>query len=309
MPDFTAYSGMNTIEAIRGRTHAHGPLQAPMPASQPRRIAFIDLDDTLLAPDKTISEANLAAQARLRSAGVEVAIASGRHHRNIAGRAAEIGEPGWTLSSHGSVVQHAVTAELLLEMTLPPELVEEISTRGRELGMSLIAYHREGAFIEARNEWIDLYARNAGWMPAVADFGALPAGGFQKILWSDHPARIQELLPAMRAEYAGRASVLETSPELLEFFSPRANKAVGAQALALSLGIPREDTLAFGDGTNDVELLAWAGVSVAMDHGREVARRAAGYVSPAGVPENAFARAVELALSRVPQEQPVRQAA
>ncbi|MGV3532166.1 MAG: HAD family hydrolase, partial [Chthoniobacteraceae bacterium] len=107
----------------------------------------------------------------------------------------------------------------------------------------------------------------------------------------------------------GELSVLETSPELLEFFSPKANKAVGAQALAARLGISREHTLAFGDGTNDVELLAWAGVSVAMAHGRANAREAAGFVSPEGAPEEAFARAVDLALRHVPsaqrEEQPV----
>lgn len=300
---------MTNIDALLGRAEAHEPLKGARPATAPRRIAFIDLDDTLLAADKTISPANLAALARLRNAGVEVAIASGRHYRNIATRAAEIGEPGWTLSSHGAVVQHALSGERLLELTMSPEFVAEVCKRGRELGMTLIAYHREGAFIEQRDRWIDIYARNAGWMPELADFRDLPTEGFQKVLWTDAPKRVSELLPMMRTEYAGSLSVLETSPELLEFFSPVANKAVGAQTLARELGIDREHTFAFGDGTNDIELLAWAGVSVAMDHGRESARRAAGYVSPAGVPEEAFARAVEIALSRVPQSQPEQQAA
>jgi len=90
---------------------------------------------------------------------------------------------------------------------------------------------------------------------------------------------------------------VETNPELLEFFAPAANKAVGAQTLANKLGIPAANALAFGDGNNDVELLAWAGRSVAMNHGRESARRAAKFISPAGPPESAFARAVDLALS------------
>ena len=83
-----------------------------------------------------------------------------------------------------------------------------------------------------------------------------------------------------------------------EFFSIDANKAVGAQALVRKLEISPEETLAFGDGNNDVELLRWAGVSVAMDHGRETARRAARFVSPPGPPESAFARAVDLTLAQ-----------
>jgi hydroxymethylpyrimidine pyrophosphatase-like HAD family hydrolase len=88
-----------------------------------------------------------------------------------------------------------------------------------------------------------------------------------------------------------------TNPELLEFFSPAANKAIGAQTLVRKLGISTEETLAFGDGNNDVELLRWAGLSVAMNHGRQSAREAARLISPPGPPESAFARAVDLAFA------------
>lgn len=87
-----------------------------------------------------------------------------------------------------------------------------------------------------------------------------------------------------------------TNPELLEFLSPAANKAVGARTLTEKLGVRPEETMAFGDGNNDVEILKWAGMSVAMNHGRASARSAARLVSPEGLPEEAFARAVDLAI-------------
>jgi Cof subfamily protein (haloacid dehalogenase superfamily) len=262
------------------------------------RLAFVDLDDTLLGPDKTISPANLAAIHRLRANGVHVAVASGRHHKNITAMD-EIGEQTWVLSSHGSVVRHEQTGEILLEMTMDPRLVAQVCDKARELGLSLIAYHRDGAFIEQATKWTDLYARNSGWAPQVMKLRDLPAAGFQKLLWSDEPERIQNLAPAIQAEFAGRLNVMVTNPELLEFLSSTANKAVGAQALTGKLGIRAEETLAFGDGNNDVELLRWAGVSVAMNHGRASARQAARFVSPVGVPEEAFARAVEVALGEM----------
>jgi Cof subfamily protein (haloacid dehalogenase superfamily) len=259
------------------------------------RLAFVDLDDTLLGPDKTISPANLAAIHRLRASGVHVAVASGRHHRNITA-IEEIGDQTWVLSSHGSVVRHEKTGEVLLEMTMDPALVATVCERARSLNLSVIAYHRDGAFIEQTSKWTDLYAHNAKWEPEVVRFEDLPASGFQKLLWSDEPERIQDLAPAIQTEFGGRLNVMVTNPELLEFLAPTANKAVGAQALTGKLGIRAEETLAFGDGNNDVELLQWAGVSVAMNHGRASARQAARFVSPAGAPEEAFARAVEIAL-------------
>lgn len=274
------------------------PRSTTRPVHQTTRyqLAFIDLDDTLLGPDKTISAANLAALARLREAGVQIAVASGRHHKNILSLE-EIGAPGWILSSHGSVVRHEPTDEILLEMTMEPALVAEVCTRGRDAGMSIIAYHRKGIFIEESSPWIDLYVRQAGWTPPCTDFRALSPDGFQKILWSEEPERIRALEPVLKSAFAGRLNVLGTNPELLEFFAPHANKAVGAQTLIRKLGIASEETLAFGDGSNDVELLAWAGCSVAMAHGRESAHRAARFTSPPGDPASAFARAVDLALA------------
>src|SRR5688500_6488216 len=121
------------------------------------RLAFVDLDDTLLGPNKTISLANLAAIHRLREMGVHVAVASGRHHRNITA-IEEIGDQTWVLSSHGSVVRHEQTGEVLLEMTMEPTLVSDACARARRLDLSVIAYHRDGAFIEQRSKWTELYA-------------------------------------------------------------------------------------------------------------------------------------------------------
>ena len=260
------------------------------------QLAFIDLDDTLLGPDKKISPANLAALERLRSAGVQIVVASGRHHKNITGFN-EIGHQGWVLSSHGSVVRHDQTGEVLLEMTMNPKLAVDLCHRAQELGMSVIAYHREGAYIEEASTWTEFYASQAGWDPQHVNFKSLPPEGFQKIIWSEEPKIIDQLAPTMKEELSDQLYVVETNPELLEFLAYSSNKSVGAKVLAEKLGVPAEQTLAFGDGNNDVELLSWAGLSVAMSHGRESARQAAKFVSPDGPPESAFARAVDLALS------------
>lgn len=259
------------------------------------QLAFIDLDDTLLGPAKQIGDANLRALQRLRQAGIQIAIASGRHHKNIT-RLHALGRQEWILSSHGAVVRHEQTGELLAETAMPPAFVEQVCARGRELGFSLIAYHREGAFIEQPSPWTALYAQNAGWSPIQADLRTLDPAGFQKVLWSGEPRRIEYFAPGQARDFARDLNVLITNPELLEFFSTHANKAVGAQTLAHKLGIFASQILAFGDGSNDIELLGWAGLSVAMHHGHPAARRAARLTSPPGFPESAFARAVDLVL-------------
>jgi Cof subfamily protein (haloacid dehalogenase superfamily) len=261
------------------------------------RLAIVDLDDTLLGHDKQISAANLLGLARLRAAGIEIVIASGRHHDNIVSFEEKTGCVGWTISSAGAMVRHAATGEILHELTLPSELALEIYRRGRELDLSVIGYHRTGIYIERETEWTRLDARRSGQAPQMGDLQALAREGLQKLMWTAERSRIDALHPGVLRGYRDRLYIVHTESELIEFLSPEANKARGAQAVSQRLGIAREETVAFGDGNNDVPVLEWAGMSVAMDHGRESARRAAHRVTPPGPHEEAFSRAVEIVLN------------
>lgn len=259
----------------------------------PYRLAIFDMDETLLGPDHTISRENVDALHRLLSLGVEVVIASGRHHINIVEFEGTLGFRGWVISAGGAVLRHAETQELLFEASLPQELGLELFHLARAQNISLIGYHRTGIFCDAPGEWISYYAKRTHHVP-VADIPSLIDTGLQKLIWTTVPERIKELTPQLQREYHGRAYVVNTEPEMLDFLNTEANKARATQALATKLGIGQEQIIAFGDGNNDVPLLQWAGMSVAMAHGRESARKAAKKISPPGPPGTAVARSLDL---------------
>jgi Cof subfamily protein (haloacid dehalogenase superfamily) len=258
----------------------------------PYRLAIFDMDDTLLGPDRKISGENVAALAKLRALGVEIVIASGRHMSNIAEFERTLGFRGWIISAGGAVVSHAGTGEVLYELTVPQEIGLELFHRARGEGISLIGYHRSGIFCDAPSEWTHLYTRRTRQVP-IADIPDLIGTGLQKLIWTTARERIAQLTPELQREFHDRLYVVNTEHEMLEFLNPRTNKALATQALAKKLGIDQASVLAFGDGNNDVPLLEWAGMSVAMAHGRDSARRAAKRISPEGPAETAVARALQ----------------
>jgi len=258
----------------------------------PYRLAVFDMDDTLLGPDRQLSRENAAALRRLRAAGVEVVVASGRHASNITKFEHELGFQGWIISAGGAVVSHSETGEVLYEKTVPADLGLELFRRGREQNISLIGYHRSGIFCDAPSEWVSLYTRRTHQLP-VADIPELISTGLQKLIWTTSADRILQLTPAMQEEFHDRLYVVNTEHEMLEFLHPGTNKALAVEALAKKLNLGREVVLAFGDGNNDVPLLEWAGMSVAMAHGREAAKKAAKRVSAPGPAGTAVARSVE----------------
>ncbi len=261
-----------------------------------QKMAVIDLDDTLLSPEKEITPANFEALNELRKNGFEIIIASGRHHENILRFQDRIGRQGWVISSNGAVVRHAQTFALLHELTLTLAQAVEVCRYGVERDLTVIGYHRDGAFAEEDSEWTLRYALGAGWQPRRGSFDDLAVTGFQKLLLTQSPETIDRIQPETETRFGSEMYVVRTADEILELAAPATNKALGAQAVANALGIDSQNVVAFGDGNNDIELLRWAGLSVAMDHGRESARAAAKLVSPPGSKGTAFARAVQTAL-------------
>lgn len=258
------------------------------------RLAITDLDETLLGPDKQVSAENRAALETLRAAGLTVVPASGRHHDNIVICAKDIHPLEWVISSQGAVVRHAQTNETLYALTMTAELANEIQRRGLDLGLDMIAYHASGVYKELDGEWSKLSGVHAGTTNHLVPFETLSSTGVIKLIWYSKPDHIEALRAQLHEEYRGRLYIVKTEDDALEFLSPEANKVRGAQAVAAKLGIPPTEVIAFGDSNNDMELLAWAGMSVAMHHGRDALKKVARHVSPPGPRESALARAVEL---------------
>ena len=228
---------------------------------------------------------------------MEVVIASGRYVANIINFEKGLGFLGWIISAGGAVVSNGATGEdHLRNQTVPPDLVMELFHRGRETGMTAISYRQRGIYCDAETEWTEGYQRRTGQAP-IADSQALIGLGVQKFIWLTAVERVVELTPRLQEEYRDRLYVVNTEREMIEFLNPATNKALAVEVLARRLDIPREQIIAFGDGNNDVPLLAWAGMSVAMAHGRESARNAAKKISPPGDPATAVARSIDMLFS------------
>ncbi len=101
----------------------------------------------------------------------------------------------------------------------------------------------------------------------------------------------------MAEELGDTAEVVITTAHLLEFNAPDATKATGVAAVAAHYGIAQAEVVAFGDSHNDVPMLHWAGLGVAMPHGLAEAREAADLISPDADPECALAAGIDMLLA------------
>jgi hydroxymethylpyrimidine pyrophosphatase-like HAD family hydrolase len=151
----------------------------------------------------------------------------------------------------------------------------------------------QGVCASERSPWVQRYEADCHDPVPVGDVRAVQHKPAEKIVWGAEPPLIAALAPQIQRRYQGRLNVIVGDDWFLEFSSPGATKAMAVAAVARSAGVEPEEVLAFGDGNNDVSMLEWAGLGVAMSHARPSARAAATMVAPDGDPETSFARAVE----------------
>ncbi|MES2461068.1 MAG: Cof-type HAD-IIB family hydrolase [Armatimonadota bacterium] len=268
-----------------------------IPSTFSYRLAAVDLDDTLLGPDKIISAANADAIRRLRDAGVTVTLASGRRHENMIRFHRQLGLQGIIVSCNGAQVRDAETDEVFHQRLLPSEHASRVIEEGYARGLTQNYYHTDGAvYVREKTKWSDLYERRTGSeVVAVGDLRQFQGESVLKIIWIDAPERLGALRDHAQSEYPD-LYVTTTDPEYLEFMEASVSKAAGVAVAAARLGVSQSEILAFGDGNNDLPMLRWAGCGIAMADASDTVKQAADRVAPPGNPETSFARAVDLLL-------------
>jgi Cof subfamily protein (haloacid dehalogenase superfamily) len=262
----------------------------------PYRIAAIDLDETLLGANGTITPRNAAAVNRLRAAGVLCVIASGRMHQATLRFADELGLDGPLISYNGAMIRVRSTGETWLHTTIAPGPAAEVVRYCAENGYHLNYYLNDHLHVSEVGRWAEFYHNHTGSkMEPVGDLRALAGTRPTKMILIDEPAEADRLYGELGARFAGVLDLARTNPEYLEFMDPSCNKGRALEVLADRLEVPRLQTLAFGDGGNDLPMVRWAGFSVAMGSGKEAVRAAASWVAPR-YDEDGFAVAVDAIL-------------
>lgn len=263
------------------------------------RLAAIDIDDTLVGPDKQVSAENRDAIGRLQDAGCRVVLASGREHHSMQVYQQRLGLDDFVVSSQGALVVHPSSGHQLWRRPVQPDLAARLLDRGRAEGFDVLLATDEGFVASPASPWVvHNYAQRDGTLRVEPrDLDIEVRQGPLKVLWYGDTAAVHAFDRRMRVELGQLAEVVITTAHLLEFNAPDATKATGVAAVARHYGVVQSDVIAFGDSHNDVPLLAWAGLGVAMSHGLPEAHAAADLVAPEADPSLALAVAVDLLLA------------
>lgn len=262
------------------------------------KLVAFDLDGTLLDHRLTISPRVRAAIARAQARGLIVTLATGRGPSPTDKFAAELALTAPLVCFQGGLVYDYVAGRVLHETRLDPQVVPLIVRLSEEHGWHLQFESPDMIYLPrasaAPQELLGLLAV-ANWKRVDNFLTDLPETPHKFILTVHDPAERDALAAEVRAYFdasLAAITVVPSHPILVEGLPRGMNKAVGLQWLISQFGLDRSQVLAVGDNDNDVEMLKWAGVGVAMGNASPPALAAADWVAPP-VTEDGAAVALE----------------
>ncbi len=253
-----------------------------MPPTPRIHLVGIDLDGTLLNSANEVSTATEAIVRTVNKAkNVHVVLATARPPRSVRPFYDQLGLDTPMINYNGALVLDPPSQRVLLHTPLAGSVARGIADLARnELPNVLVS-------AEVLDQWYtdrvdSIYVTQTGRLfrpDVVAPMDQWLNRAVTKLLLLGAGEEMLPLGKRIAKEYRYQISVMQTEKELLQITHPTVSKGRALKTVAGELGIPREQVMAIGDNANDIEMLTWAGIGVAMANSPPEVLAAADYVT------------------------------
>ena len=247
------------------------------------RLLALDLDGTLTDREKKVSPKNREYIRLAQEKGVRIILASGRPVIGIRGVADALDlwtTGGYILAYNGGQIIDCKTGRDLVKRTVPMEYVHEICGLIRRFPVYPLTYNETGVICENDT---DRYVLQEGYNNSIP---VIRVGSLEeqvrepvvKFMAVGEPEQLSRAREYLQGRFGDKLNVFFSEPYFMEITPPGIEKASALAALSGMLGTAAEQMMACGDGLNDIPMLQYAGLSVAMENAYEETKRAADYV-------------------------------
>lgn len=258
---------------------------------EPIRIIAFDLDGTLLDSSKNLSPVNLAALERAAAAGIELVPTTGRFFSAMPAPIRELPFLRYAITINGAAVSDLRAGKTIYQAEMPWRLALDIMRELDPLPVVYDCYMGNRAYMTAAlKERIDDMVSSPHYrrmlrdlrisVPDLKEYLMEQKKDVQKIqFFSPDEALRKRLLKELPLRYENIYASTSV-PDNVEINQIHANKGEALMVLADYLGVPRDATMAFGDGLNDLSMIKDAGIGVAMANACGEAKELAGWIAP-----------------------------
>jgi len=244
------------------------------------KLIAIDVDDTLLTDDLIVTEGTKRAMEQAIAQGVTVTLATGRMFASAQKIAKQIELNVPIITYQGALVKTLLDGKVLYERHVPADAVKKLHAFVEANNLHLQLYVDDELYGAVDNDKIAAYSKLTN-IPYKIDpnYERLLERPMHKLLIIDDPAKLDEIAEQLRPLIGDRVHMTKSKAHYLEFMHKEGTKGHALQFLAGHIGCKIEETIAMGDAWNDREMIAAAGLGVAMGNATDALKEIADYVT------------------------------
>lgn len=248
------------------------------------KILVLDIDGTLTDSKKRISRVTKRALRKAQNKGVKIVLASGRPTPGIVPVAEELGfkeHGGYILSFNGGKIINYSEDNTVFESVLPGEIIPSLYNDSVENNVSIISYDKTSVLTETPDDEYIIKEAALNKMPIkeVKSFVEAVQHPVTKCLMTGEPTHLAEVEQKIKVKYGESLSIYRSEPYFLEIMPKGIDKAQSLSRLLQHLGLTKEQMIACGDGFNDLSMIKYAGLGVAMSNAQKIVKRSADYIT------------------------------
>lgn len=248
------------------------------------KILVLDIDGTLTNSEKMITGNTKQGILNVMERGHKVILASGRPTAGMKRYAKELELEkygGYLLSFNGGRIINCRTGEILYQKTLPSTVIPGLYKFAKDHDTGLITYFGDHIILGTRmDQYIEIESRINGMdVRKVDNFVEYVDFSVNKCLMTAEPEQAEQYVEILNEKYGEELSIYRSEPFFIEIMPKNIDKAHSLDRMLATVGLTRENTICCGDGFNDMSMIKYAGIGVAMENAQPAVKEAADYIT------------------------------
>ncbi len=249
-----------------------------------KKILALDIDGTLTNSKKEITANTLDKIMEIQEQGHIVAIASGRPLpgiRKIADLLKLNQYGGYVLAFNGGRIVDYKTGNVIYQAVLDNQVVKEIYDYAVDENAGMVTYEGDVVITGTRiDAYMAMEARlNHMEIRRIDNFKEYIDFPLNKCLMTAEEKKAAQMEEELKGIYGNKVNIFRSEPFFVEIMPPEVHKASSLEKLLGIVDVPVENLIACGDGYNDLTMIAYAGVGVAMGNAQQSVKAHADYVT------------------------------
>ena len=247
------------------------------------KLIALDMDGTLLNHQKEISEGNRSAIRAARALGKQVVIATGRPLVGVKRYLEQlemVTDEDYVIAFNGSLVQTAKTGRVIYMKTLGWQDYQDLYALSLEMGVHIHALTEHHVMTPVANPYTDVEANINLIETEIIPVAEVPHDRtIVKVMFVDEPTKLDAVMEKLPEWVQAKYTIVRSADIFLEFLEKSVNKGTGVAAVAEEMGITAASVICVGDAGNDLDMIHYAGLGVAMENAFDYVKEAADFIT------------------------------